>query len=270
MTAARDRVQPLPRTRAGASLIELLVVVGLVVLLVGLALAAVQRVREAAKRTECQNRLRQQGLAVLGYESATGRLPPGSIQGPFDPLGVPSGVSHGLWPLLLPHLDQSHLANRYRLDVSFDHPANRPVVGTRLPVLECPNAPTARPDPAFGPADFGPVEVNPFLADIGALDPASSFEPALSVNGTARLSDITDGASNTLLLIEAGGRPGMPWASPEVVVGLRQVFGGLHRDGVNGCFADGSVRFIRRSVGLRVLGKLCTRAGGEPIGAGEF
>jgi prepilin-type processing-associated H-X9-DG protein len=62
----------------------------------------------------------------------------------------------------------------------------------------------------------------------------------------------------------------MPWASPEVVVGLREVFGGLHRGGVNLCLADGSVRFFPRSTGYRVLGKLCTRAGGEPIGANDF
>lgn len=256
--------------RAGYSLIELLVVVGIVSLLLGLTLAAVQRVRESAKRAECQNRHRQQGLAVLGYEAAVGRLPPGSIRGPFELLGVPSGVSHGLWPLLLPHLDQAPLGARYRLDVSFDHAANRPVVVARLPILECPNAPLERPSAPFGPSDFAPVDVNPFLADIGVLDPAALFEPALPANGTVKLTDITDGASNTLLLIEAGGRPGMAWASPGVTIGLREVFGGLHRGGVNACLADGSVRFVNESVGLRVLGKLATRAGGEVIGAGEF
>lgn len=251
--------------RPGYSLIEFLVAVAVLAVLAGLTLAAVQRVRESAKRAECQNRLRQAGLAVFGYEAAAGRLPPGAIQGPFDPLAVPAGVSHGFWPLLLPNLGEGALATRYRLDVPFDHPTNAPVVAARIPTLTCPNT-TWPADPAWGPADFGPVEVNPFLADLGAIDPASSFESALPVNGTAKLTDITDGASHTILLIEAGGRPGLPWASPDVLVQLRQVFGRPHRGGVNAGFADGSVRFVPESAGLRVLARLCTRAGGEPVG----
>jgi prepilin-type N-terminal cleavage/methylation domain-containing protein/prepilin-type processing-associated H-X9-DG protein len=258
-----------PHRRHGYSLIELLVAISIVALLVGLTLAAVQRVREAAKRADCQNRVRQAGLAVLNYESTTGRLPPGSISGPFEPLGVPSGAGHGLWAVVLPHLDQAHLGVRYRLDVSFDHPANRPVAAARIPVLECPTAPD-RLDPTFGPADYGPVDVNPFLADIGVIDPGASFLSALPVNGTAKLTDITDGTSNTILVAEAAGRPGMAWASPDVTVGLREVFGRPHGLGANVCFADGSVHFVRESVGLRVLGKLCTRSGGEVIKPGEF
>lgn len=256
------------RRRHGYSLVEVLVAMSILALLLGLTLAAVQRVRESAKRAECQNRLRQAGLAVFGYEAAVGRLPPGTVQGPFEPLGVPSGACHSLWPLLLPHLDQAPLGVRYRLDVSFDHPANRPVAAARLTALECPNSPPASSD--FGPADFGPVEVNPFLADIGVIDPGSSFESALPVNGTTKLTDITDGTSNTVLLMEAAGRPGMPWASPEVLVGLRDAFGRPHGRGANACFADGSVHFLREGIGYRVLGKLCTRSGGEAIAAGDY
>lgn len=255
--------------RHGYSLIEVLVAIAVISLLTGLTLAAVQRVREAAKRAECQNRLRQAGLAVLNYEATNGRLPPGAVSGPFEPLGVPSGAGHGLWAVVLPHLDQAHLGARYRLDVPFDHPANRPVVSARIPVLECPSAPD-RIDPDFGPADYGPVDVNPFLADVGAIDPGASFASALPVNGTAKLTDVTDGTSNTVLVVEAGGRPGMAWASPDVIVGLREVFGRQHGRGANACFADGSVHFLRESVGLRVLGKLCTRSGGEVIEPGEW
>src|SRR5262245_60511913 len=82
---------------AGFTLIELLVAVAIVAVLMALILSAVQRVREAAKRTECLNKIRQQGLAVLNYESATGHLPPGTVQGPFPPLGVPGGAGHGMW-----------------------------------------------------------------------------------------------------------------------------------------------------------------------------
>ena len=88
------------------------------------------------------------------------------------------------------------------------------------------------------------------------------------VNGAVRLSDITDGASNTILVAEAGGRPGMAWCSPEVPVGVRQVLGGSHGGG-NVCLADGAVRFLRNTVDIRVLARLATRAGGEPVGVGD-
>ena len=73
----------MPRThslRRGFSLLELVVVLAILGVLAGLTLAAIQRVREVARRTECLNRLRQQGLAALNYESATGHLPPGAVR----------------------------------------------------------------------------------------------------------------------------------------------------------------------------------------------
>jgi prepilin-type N-terminal cleavage/methylation domain-containing protein len=263
--------------RRGFTLIELLVVIAIIGVLLALILAAVQQAREAASRAECLNKLRQQGLAVLHYESESGRLPPGAVQGPFPLLAIPEGISHGMWPFLLPHLEQAPVAVRYRFDLPYDHAANQPAATARMVVLMCPNGDPARieewhPPPRYGGvADYAPVEVNPFLADIGLIDPAGSFEPALPVNGTVRLTDITDGTSNTLLLIEAGGRPGVAWSSPVLPVGLRQVFGGhFHRNGVTACLADGSAHFLNESIGLRELARLATRNGGEPINAGDF
>lgn len=264
---------PKPRARPGFTLLELLVVIGLLAILIGLLLAAVQKVREAGRRAECQSRLRNQAMAVLHYESESGVLPPGAIQGPFKP-GVPAGAAHSLWAVELPYLDQGPVAGRYRMGVSFDHPENRPAVAARIPVLECPNAPPGRlaewDTGSGGVADYAPLDVNPFLADIAAIDPVANFEGPLPVNGRVRLSDITDGASNTILLAEAGGRPGMAWCSPEVPLSLRQVFGGLHPRGNNVAMADGSVRFLRETVSLRVLGRLATRAGGEPVRGDEY
>jgi len=255
----------------------LLVVIAVIAVLIGLTMAAVQHVREAAARTDCLNRLRQQALAVLSYESAHGRLPPGAVQGPFALLGVPDGVSHSMWPFVLPHLDQVPVALRYRVTLPYDHLDNQPAATKRLVVLTCPNGDAERieewqPPPRYGAvADYAPVEVNPFLADIALIDPATCFEPALPVNGAVRLTDITDGTSTTLLLVEAGGRPGVAWSSPLLPVGLRQVFGGqFHRNGAPACMADGSVHFLNDSMGLRVLARLATRSGGEVINGGDF
>src|SRR5262249_35888207 len=106
-------MSPLRPSRAGFTLIELLVVIAIIGVLIALTLPAVQKTREAAKRTECTNKLRQQGLAVLNYESTTGYLPPGAVQGPFAPFNIPDGAGHGMWVFLLPHLDQAPVATRY-------------------------------------------------------------------------------------------------------------------------------------------------------------
>jgi prepilin-type N-terminal cleavage/methylation domain-containing protein len=257
----------------GFSLIELLIVIALIGVVAGLVLAAVQRVREASRRTECLNRLRQQGLAVLNYESSTGRLPPGAVWGPFEPLGVPAGAGHGMWVFLLPHIEQTPVAKRYRIDLSFDHADNQAAATARLTLLMCPSADPGRIEewdaPRFGGvADYVPLEVNPFLADLALVDPVTNFGGALPANKLIRLADIKDGTSTTLLLVEAAGRPGVAWSSPLSPVGLRQVFGGrngFHRGGTTVCLADGSTRFLPDSIDIRMLGRLATRAGGEVI-----
>lgn len=267
---------PLPRR--GLSLVEVLVVLAILGVLLGLTLAAVQRVREAARRAECRDRLRNQGLAALNYEAARGRLPPGAIRGPFTPPAVPEGAGHGLWPLLLPYLEQAPLAARYRFELPFDAPANQPAVSAALKILECPNAPggdraVSLPAGRAGVADYAPFDVNPFLADLGLIDPVDNFQGPLPYNGGVRMTDVTDGTSNTVLLAEASGRPGVPWAAPELPLDLRAFFarsGGLHPGGSHACMADGSVHFFGESMGLRVLGRLATRAGGEPLTGNEF
>jgi prepilin-type N-terminal cleavage/methylation domain-containing protein/prepilin-type processing-associated H-X9-DG protein len=262
--------------RRAYSLAELLVVVAIIGVLAGLVLSAVQRVREAAARADCQNRLRQQALAVLNYESANGHLPPGSVQGPCPAYGVPDGASHGLWVFVLGHLDQAAVATLYRRDRPFDAPENWKPVAARIMTLECPSAPSiGRPVPWLGTpgtagvADYGPVDVNPFLADIAVIDPAANFSGSLPVNGAVRMIEITDGMSNTILLAEAGRRPGMAWCSPEILVGLRDVPGGPHR-GSNVAMADGSVHLVRNPADIRVLGRLATRSGGEVIAGDPF
>lgn len=263
-----------PLLRRAFSLIELLVALAIIAILIALVLAAVQRVRESARRTECMNHLRQQGLAVLNYESATGHLPPGAVQGPFQRLGIPAGVGHGLWVFVLPHLEQTPVAARYHLDLSYNHPDNQPAATARLAMLMCPNADPNRTaqwnSGRFGGvADYVPLDVNPFLADLALIDPVSCFDSAMPPNKLVKLTDITDGTSNTILLAEASGRPGMAWSSPLVPAGLREVFGGsngLHRGGAPICLADGSTRFVPDSTDLRILAHLATRAGGEAIG----
>ncbi len=242
--------------RRGVSLIELLVAVAVVAALVGLLLPAVQKVRASAARIACHDRLRQQGLAVLGYEAAKGRLPPGGVAGPFDPVGAPDGSVHGLWAVVRGQLGEDR---PYTFAVSWDHPDNAAAVAGRVAAVECPSTPDA-------PTAGGPLIVNSFLADLLGLPSSAGCEGPLPVNGRVRLTDITDGAANTILVVPGCGRAGLAWAAPETSVPVRELPGVAAHGGIGLGMADGSVRQVRADTPLAVLAALATRAGGEAVG----
>jgi prepilin-type N-terminal cleavage/methylation domain-containing protein len=202
--------------RCGFTLLELLVVIAIIAVLIGLLLPAIQVVREAASRSRCLNNLKQQGLALHGYHDVNGKLPPGGMYRERM-TGNPAGVENGLYPFLLPYLDQDVLFRRYRFDVSYYDPANQPVVSVSLRVLECPAAPPGRvetaaendawPAGASGAcADYGPIRINPILVNRGWLSTAE-YQECLPLNGAVRLTDIVDGTSQTIALAESAGRP---------------------------------------------------------------
>src|SRR5262245_28402088 len=108
------RVHPSIRRqcRSAFTLVELLVVIGIIAALVGLLLPAIHQVREAANRTSCANKLKQIGLAALNFESTNGRFPPAVLNGDQRVQwgsAAPRTV-HGFTPFLLPYLDQPDLA----------------------------------------------------------------------------------------------------------------------------------------------------------------
>jgi prepilin-type processing-associated H-X9-DG protein len=235
--------------RRAYTLPEVAVAAALAGVLAGLLVAAAGRGRHAAARARCQNHLRQQGLAVLTYEAAHGALPPAAVWGPNAPLGVPAAVGHGLWPYVLPHLGEPALAALYR----WDGPADAVIA-----VLRCPASAAAG-----AVADYGPVAVDASLADFGLIAPGTPADGALAMNARARLTDITDGTSTTLLLTEAPAAHS--WAAPAAVPARLVVTGsGPHPNGFNACMADGSVRLLRTGTAPGVVAGLLTRAGGEP------
>jgi prepilin-type processing-associated H-X9-DG protein len=195
------------KRRTALTLLEVLVVITIVGLLTGLLLPAVQQARAAARRTECLNNLRQIGLALLQEESAHGSFPPGSVSHP---------CYHSWVPFILPFLEQQALADQYQWAVSWDNPANDPVITSPLRVMVCPAAPSGRvgytrpgADLGRGVGDYSAINDvapgNVFLSSPPAPDPTRLG--VLRHDVRTRMTDIIDGTSSTLMVAESAGRP---------------------------------------------------------------
>lgn len=137
--------------RSAFTLVELLVVIAIIGMLVGLLLPAVQSARESARRMQCQNNLKQIGLAIQNYESAHRRFPSGYISyatnngsGPawaaIDPDTWDAAPGWGWGALILPFLEQGNITAGLSMQRPIWDAANRQLINTRLPVYLCPSS----------------------------------------------------------------------------------------------------------------------------------
>ena len=189
--------------RRGFTLVELLVVGGVVAVLTSLALPAVQQAREAARRAACRNNLRQVSLAVLNYESAYAALPPGAVLD-LPALETAYRRSWSVHARLLPYLEQAAAAEAIDLEAGWD---TQPALdGLRVPALGCPSDPGAgRPrEFADGRPTLWPTTVGFNFGTWHVFDPATGRigEGLFGPNVSVRLREVGDGASNTLLASE--------------------------------------------------------------------
>ena len=129
----------------GFTLIELLVVIAIIAVLVSLLLPAVQQAREAARRTQCKNNLKQIGLAMYNYESTYGRFPsPCMITVGLMGPAIGGMSTSNVWSLaILPYMEQTNLYNGYNYNLTAWDPANATVGQTVVPGYLCPSTPRA-------------------------------------------------------------------------------------------------------------------------------
>ncbi len=216
--AARSRLAP----RHGFTLIELLVVIAIIAVLAALILPAVQTAREAARRSQCANNLKQLALATHNFHDAKRHLP-SSIR----PASTGT-VRFGSLTQLLPFLDKKVQWDKYDGTVNWSHANNLPVTSQRVNVFECPSS------TKHGVLDDNP-DVTPFAAIVATSDYGSSIgvdsrlpsvvptviagKGIMPKNQTPQptFSEATDGLSSTILFIESAGRPYVYRRGPKIV-----------------------------------------------------
>lgn len=253
---------------SGFTLVELLVVIGIIGVLVGMLLPAVQFAREAGRRTVCSNNLRNMGLAAFNFESAQNTFPHGSN---FQ-------LAHSWNSALLPYLEQASVFDSLDMEVAADDPSNRTVAATVLNVFCCPSSDKSFP----GKTDYSGISgswISPTPIDPRRLN--GIFFTATTANATpVRFQEITDGTSNTICIAESSELLEINngfWASGfncftqergvNVTEGNAAEIISDHAGGAFATFCDGSVRFIGEDVADPLVTAACTRNGTEIHGA---
>lgn len=260
------------RKKSGFTLIELLVVIAIIAILIALLLPAVQQAREAARRTQCKNNLKQLGLALHNYHDTHNRFPPTQIMvhytGPNNT--NPVARNHTWMSLILPYIEQSALYNSINFSAPMHDPATKifqtlstgeTIVSRQIPGLTCPS------DPGFGGgiSKHGLAHTN-YAGNMGwdwhYRGPDIYQGPFQNGSEGTRITDIKDGTSNTIALAEVSTEAFTPRAGAP---GHQAMGGRLRGGGINNYvfrtpFIDpGSNGDVMDSAALRGIGLVQTR-----------
>lgn len=213
-------MQSLPPRRPAFTLIELLVVIAIIAILIGLLVPAVQKVREAASRAHCQNNLKQIGLALHNFHDTNKCFPPSGWT--MAGSGNPAGKYVGWRAMILPFVEQQNLQKLYDFNVHWWEGANLNAAVYPVPLFECPSVPVRiavtsaiakppRPAMTF-PGPLAPTDYEAIMGVQPSVNPTLYATPAtnrgvLYRNATTRFTDITDGTSSTIMVLECSARP---------------------------------------------------------------
>ena len=218
--------------------------------LVGLMLPAVQSAREAARCMQCSNNCKQIVLALHNYHSAYGSLPPAYTT---DEQGRPL---HSWRALILPFMEQQALHSQIDFSKPWNDPVNRPIADTVVPAYLCPST----------------------TIDSTSTSYVAVVHPSGMMSGPDPVSfpEVTDGISNTVLVVEADSSMAVPWMSPQDIdlnafqrIGSSRDAGG-HFGGAHILLGDGSVRFLTDSVSSEHREALITKDGQDDVGVGTL
>jgi prepilin-type processing-associated H-X9-DG protein len=210
-------------------------------------LPAVQAAREAARRMSCTNNLKQIAVAMHNYHQANGSFPPAYFP---DENGNPA---HSWRVILLPYMEQKALYDYYDFDSPWNSPENQAVADAAIPFYGCPSD-----------SRRSPFETN-YMMIVG---------PGMLSDGpgSTTMRDISDGTSNTIMIVEVSGT-GVHWAEPRDLDAGRLDFtigreGGLaigsrHPGCANVALCDGSVVTLAESTDPQIIRAMATIAGGE-------
>lgn len=227
-------MKKLSATRRGFTLIELLVVIAIIAILIALLLPAVQQAREAARRTQCKNNLKQIGLALHNYLDVAGVLPPGWIA--VDDTGAPSaheGTSGVGWAtMILPYIEQANIYRQFNANLPLTDPANAAFLRNQIPAYKCPSdpqpeffviaeegsgvpitgLPIANYIGNFGTEELDGCENAPGTFPVMA-DGTCKGNGAFYHNSKVRIADFTDGTTNTFIVGERKTVANLDWYS---------------------------------------------------------
>ncbi|QDV67325.1 Type II secretion system protein G precursor [Rosistilla carotiformis] len=295
------RIHPLHGPQRGFTLVELLVVIAIIGILVGLLLPAVQAAREAARRMQCSNNMKQLGLALHNYHDINKRFPPSSIDG---------NGKIGIFVRLLPFMEQQAMFDQVRYDGNYVQ--NLPISLNRLDTLLCPSGPQLYSvSTAANEADCytshyygnsGPIGTNGQTGQTYTRDTSrenASFgeyatDGIFQLRSNLRFADILDGTTNTIGIGELSYQKygfyrawtrGLYWYNGVALLssknhkwpinaavngGFTMTFnnGGYGSQHPGGCMMgmmDGSVRFLSETIDMTTYRSAASRASGEVL-----
>ncbi len=209
-------------SRRGFTLIELLVVIAIIAILIALLLPAVQAAREAARRIQCVNNLKQIGLGLHNYHDAVGTFPMSyATRGKFVDGQTDTAPGWGWAAMILPQVEQTSLFNAVNFVLPVESPQNATIIQTAMAAYVCPSDITSVPFAVVDPSGHALAAMTPtsYAACVGndqtdsttGLNNDGLGNGVMFRNSRIRLADITDGSSQTILVGERA------WANVEGV-----------------------------------------------------